>query len=157
MPRATFGVRQRLALRGSPIHGRGVFARVFIPAGTRLIEYRGERVSPEEGDERYIFYPERGETPHTFLFKVDDETVVDGGVRGNMARWINHSCDPNCEALIEDGRIYVDSLRDIAPGEELTYDYQLIVEERQTASVKRRYPCACGTARCRGTLLARKR
>jgi SET domain-containing protein len=155
MSRSKLRVRERLALRTSRIHGKGVFARAFIPAGTRLIEYRGERIPAAEGDERYPW--EEGVPYHTFLFMLDDDVVVDGGVRGNTARWINHSCDPNAESIIEGDRIYLDAIRDIQPGEEITFDYHLITEERHTPAVKRRYPCACGAPNCRGTMLGKKR
>jgi SET domain-containing protein len=155
MARTSYRVRQRLALRRSGIHGKGVFAREHIPAGTRLIEYTGERVSAEEGDRRY---PWLEEVPyHTLLFTVADDVVVDGGVGGNVSRFINHSCDPNCASSVEDLRIYIDALRDIEPGEELTFDYQLITQGRHTAAAKRRFPCCCGSDNCRGTLLCKKR
>lgn len=141
-------------VRSSKIHGKGVFATRRIPKGTRLIEYRGERISWEEADRRY---DDDIQPHHTFLFAVDDETVIDGGSRGNDARWINHSCDPNCEAVDEDGRIYIEAIRDIEPGEELTYDYSYILDEPHTAKVKARYPCHCGSPRCRGTILGNKR
>ena len=109
MVRNSFRVRQRLAVRRSGIHGRGVFAREPIPAGTRLIEYTGERITQEEGDRRY---PWDDAVPyHTLLFTVEDDLLVDGGVRGNLSRWINHSCDPNCTSVIEDRRIYIESIR----------------------------------------------
>jgi len=155
MARTSFRVRQRLALRRSEIHGRGVFAREHIPAGTRLLEYTGERITEEEGDRRYPWVD--GIPYHTMLFTVEDDLVVDGGVGGNLSRWINHSCDPNCTSVIEDRRIYIDSLRDLAPGEELTYDYCFITRDRHTPAVKRRFPCRCGAANCRGTLLRKKR
>lgn len=155
MRQTDFQVRRRLSLRRSGIHGRGVFAREPIPAGTRLIEYRGERITVAEGDARYPLDPS---VPyHTFLFEIDDGVVIDAGRRGNMARWINHSCEPNCDAVIEDARIYIESIRDIAAGEELTYDYNFILEERHTPAAKRRFPCACGAPGCRGTMLAKKR
>ncbi|HSU12805.1 SET domain-containing protein [Longimicrobium sp.] len=155
MARKSFGVRQRLAVRRSGVHGKGVFAREFIPAGTRLIEYTGERITQAESDERY---PWDAEAPsYTLLFTVDDDLVVDGGVGGNLSRFINHSCDPNCASVIEDRRIYIDAIRDIQPGEELSFDYHLIVAGRHTPAVKRSHACHCGAANCRGTMLARKR
>ena len=141
-------------VRRSKIHGKGVFATRRIPKGTRLIEYKGERISWEEADRRY---DDSIQPHHTFLFAVDDKTVIDGGRYGNDARWINHSCDPNCEAVEEDGRIFIESIRDIEPGEELTYDYSYILDERHTAAVKARYPCYCGSPKCRGTILGNKR
>ena len=155
MAKQSFRVRQRLALRRSGIHGKGVFARELIPADTRLIEYTGERIDQEEGDRRY---PWEDSVPyHTLLFTVEEDLIVDGGVGGNISRFINHSCDPNCTSVIEDRRIYIESIRKIPPGEELTFDYNLITEGRHTAAAKRRFPCYCGAANCRGTLLKKKR
>jgi SET domain-containing protein len=155
MTRKSFRVRERLALRRSGIDGRGVFAREPIPAGTRLIEYTGERITQEEGDRRY---PWDDSAPYyTLLFTIEDDLLVDGGVGGNVSRFINHSCDPNCASVIEDRRIYVHSIRDITPDEELTYDYHFIVQGRHTPAMKRRFPCRCGAASCRGTLLKKKR
>lgn len=142
-------------VRESGVHGRGVFATIRIPAGTRLIEYAGERITPEEADRRD---PDGTPGPHhTFLFAIDDDVVIDAGVGGNDARWINHSCDPNCDAVVEDGRIWIETIRDIEPGEELAYDYAYELKERHTPAAKRRYPCHCGAATCRGTILVRKR
>ena len=112
-------------------------------------------MTPDESDARY---PDvAGERHHTFLFMIDDDIVIDASVDGNEARFINHSCDPNCDAVIEEGRIWNEAIRDIAPGEELAYDYAYELKERHTAAAKRRYPCNCGAAVCRGTLLIRKR
>lgn len=91
------------------------------------------------------------------LFTVDERVVIDGGVRGNSARWINHSCAPNCEAVDDRGRIFIETIRVVKPGEELTYDYNLQLDERHTRAAKRKYACACGARRCRGTLLGSKR
>jgi hypothetical protein len=142
---------QRLySVRNSPIHGRGVFALRRIPKGTRVIEYRGERISNEEADRRH---EEANQGPFTLLFEIDDSTIIDAGVRGNSARYINHSCSPNCEAVNEDGRIFIEARRDIRPGEELSYDYRLETEEPITPSLKATFGCNCGARRCRGTLL----
>ena len=122
-----------------------------IPAGTRLIEYKGERITDKQSEILYA------DTTHTFLFMLDNTMVIDGGQNGNTSRWINHSCEPNCEANEEAGRVYIDALRDIADGEEITIDYNLYLEERYTAKLKREYACGCGMRRCRGTLLASKR
>ena len=142
-------------IRRSPIQGRGAFATRRIPRGTRLIEYTGERLSPAQADARYPDVP--GQRHHTYLFAIDDEVVIDAAVGGNAARWINHSCAPNCDAVIEDGRIWIETIRAVAPGEELAYDYQYVLEERHTPAAKRRFPCSCGARRCRGTLLTSKR
>src|SRR3954464_14015395 len=141
-------------IRDSPIQGLGAFATRFIPAGTRLIEYAGERLTPAEADARY---PEDDSRHHTFLFAIDDDVVIDAAVDGNEARFINHSCDPNCDAVIEDGRIWIETIRDVQPGEELAYDYAYELEERHTPAAKKRFPCFCGSANCRGTILGKKR
>jgi SET domain-containing protein len=134
----------------------GAFAIEHIPAGTRIIEYAGARISPAEAHARY---PDStpGMTHHTELFAIDDDIVIDASVDGNEARFINHSCDPNCDAVVEDGCIWIETIRDVAPGEELAYDYAFVLPERHTPAAKRRYPCSCGSATCRGTILARKR
>lgn len=119
------------------------------------MEYRGERISHEEADERYA--EEHENSPHTMLFAVDDEVVIDATRRGSSARWINHSCTPNCEAIEEEGRIFIETRRPVAAGAELTYDYNLVLEERHTIAVKRAHACFCGTRKCRGTLLGAKR
>ena len=143
-------------IRPSPIQGLGAFATRRIPKGTRLIEYAGERVTPDEADRRYPD-DESQARHHTFLFAIDDDVVIDAAVDGNEARFINHSCAPNCDAVIDDGRIWIETIRDIAPGEELAYDYAFVLEERHTPTAKRRYPCTCGAPTCRGTILTKKR
>ncbi len=144
---------RRFTVRRSGIHGKGVFAATLIPKGARIIEYKGVRMSEDAADEKYG----DDQSPHTFLFLLDDKMVIDANRRGNSARWINHSCDPNCETNEEDGRLFIDAIRDIGRGEELTYDYKLIVDERYTPALKRLYACGCGARKCRGTILGRKR
>jgi uncharacterized protein len=142
-------------VRGSAIHGRGVFAIEPIPKGTRIVEYKGKRISYKKACK---LYPDiDGEPTHTFLFEIDDDTVIDAAQKGNAARWINHCCEPNCEAEEEDGRIYISSIRKIKPGEELGYDYGITLEERLTPKEKKRWPCYCGKKTCRGTLLSPKK
>lgn len=142
-------------IRSSPIQGLGAFATRAIPAHVRLIEYTGERLTPAEADRRYPDVED--ERHHTYLFAIDDDIVVDAAVGGNEARFLNHSCDPNCDVVIEDARLWIETIRSIAPGEELTYDYAYVLEERHTPAAKRRFPCHCGAATCRGTILAKKR
>ena len=146
---------RRYVVRHSHIHGRGVFAMRAIPKGTRLMEYLGERITHAEADRRYA--KEHEFSPHTMLFAVNDKVVIDATRRGNSARYINHSCAPNCEAVEEEGRIFIETLRKIAPGEELTYDYNLVLEERHTPAMKKMHECLCGARRCRKTLLGKKR
>lgn len=140
-------------LRSSSIHGQGVFAVRRIHKGTRLIEYVGERISPEAADLRYD--DDAMDLPHTFLFTVDAHTVIDAAVGGNEARFINHSCNPNCEAVDDDGRIFIEAIRNIRPGEELTYDYHLERDGRWRKGWAERYACRCGAPNCRGTLLVK--
>lgn len=139
-------------VRPSPIQGHGAFALRRIRKGTRLVEYTGERLSPAAAHERYD--DDSQESPHILLFTVDRRTVIDAGVGGNEARFFNHSCEPNCEAVIDRRRVYLEALRTIAPGEELTYDYRLERDGGATAEWERRYACRCGAAACRGTMLA---
>ncbi len=146
---------RRYVVRRSSIHGRGIFALANISKGARLMEYTGERISHDEADRRYG--EEHENSPHTMLFAVNEEVVIDATQRGGTARWINHSCTPNCEAIEEEGRIFIETIRSVRPGQELTYDYNLILEERHTPAVKRAHACYCGTANCRGTLLGSKR
>jgi SET domain-containing protein len=139
-------------LRRSSIQGRGAFATRPIKRGTRIIEYTGERISHEEADRRY----DDGKMGrhHTFLFSIDSKTCLDAAVDGNDARFINHSCAPNCEAIDEKKRIYIDAIRDIAPGEELTYDYAYERDGTEDEEWERLYVCKCGATTCRGTILA---
>ena len=142
-------------IRTSAIQGLGAFATSRIPSGTRLIEYAGQRLTPAEADARYP--DDAGGRHHTYLFAIDDDIVIDAAVDGNDARFINHSCDPNCDAVIDDSRIWIETIRDVEPGEELAYDYAYVLEERHTPAAKRKFPCSCGAANCRGTILAKKR
>jgi len=140
-----------IKVRRSRVHGRGVFAVRPIAKGTRIVEYLGDRISHAEADQRYEDHDENDN--HTFLFSVDRRLVIDAGVDGNDARFINHSCDPNCESVIERRRVFIDALRDIEPGEELSYDYQIGRERGDPPNVDQIYACRCGSARCRGTML----
>ncbi len=147
-------IRLSFEIRESPIQGHGAFATDEIASGIRLIEYAGQRLTPAESDARY---PDEAGRHHTYLFAIDDDVVIDAAVDGNEARFINHSCDPNCDAVIDQGRIWIETIRDITPGQELAYDYAYLLEERHTPAAKRRFPCHCGASICRGTILAKKR
>ena len=137
--------------RNSTIHGRGVYAIAPIKKGTRVIEYLGERISHGEADARY---EKKGDDDgHTFLFIASNRTVIDAGVDGNDARFINHSCAPNCETVIENSRVFIDAIRNIKPGEELGYDYQLTWESTDDPAELALYACRCGARKCRGTML----
>jgi SET domain-containing protein len=146
---------RRIQVRKSGIHGKGVFALQAIPAGTELIEYTGERISWDEAMDRHPHDP--AQPNHTFYFSLDDGRVIDANVGGNASRWINHACDPNCEADETEGRVFIRALRDLQPGEELFYDYGLVIDERYTPQLKKEYACHCGAPNCRRTMLAPKR
>ncbi|WP_153099013.1 SET domain-containing protein [Paraburkholderia hayleyella] len=143
---------RRIGVRRSGVHGKGVFALELLAAGERLIEYKGERISWKEALRRHPHNPD--EPNHTFYFALDGGGVIDGKINGNSARWINHSCAPNCEAEEISGRVYIHALQDIPAGTELFYDYGLVIDERQTKKLRRDYECRCGAAECRGTMLA---
>jgi uncharacterized protein len=163
-PKATKQARRRTAKKGpkyatsplveardSAIHGRGVYALAPIGKGERILEYLGERISHAEADLRY---ERKGDDDgHTFLFIASNRTVIDAGVDGNDARFINHSCNPNCETVIEGSRVYIDAIRNIKPGEELGYDYQLTWESTDDPTELALYACHCGATKCRGTML----
>lgn len=137
-----------LEVRQSSIHGRGVYATEPIRKGKRIIEYKGKVVPWELASEQ-------ADGPHTFLFGLTNgKDVIDPDFGGNDARWINHSCKPNCEAIEEGKRVFIYALRSILPGEELFYDYGLEVDQPRTRKLEQEYGCRCGSRRCRGTMLA---
>lgn len=154
-PKTNSAPTRRIQTRRSGVHGKGVFARVDIAEGETLIEYVGEVISWPEAQRRHPHDP--AHPNHTFYFHIDEERVIDALYGGNSSRWINHACNPNCEAEEENGRVFIKALRNIPAGEELNYDYGLMIDERYTAKLKAQYPCWCGAANCRGTLLAPKR
>jgi len=153
---------KKIEARRSAIHGNGVFATDAIAKGERIVRYKGLLRTHADADRAYADDPETG---HTFLFTLNDKYVIDANVDGNVARWINHSCDPNCEAVFEESdegkkrkdRIYIEAMRDIAAGEELTYNYGIVLEEAHTAKLKKLWGCRCGSPKCTGTMLQPKR
>ena len=153
---------RKIVARKSPIHGNGVFAVAPIRKGERVIEYKGRRRTHEEVDNDVGGDVDSG---HTFLFTLNDDWVIDASYEGNDARWINHSCDPNCEALIEEDeggdsrkdRVFIEAIRDIRPGEELSYNYGITLAERHTPRLKKIWACLCGSPKCTGTMLQPKR
>jgi hypothetical protein len=138
-------------VRCSNVHGLGVFAAQRIVKGTRIIEYVGERVSHDEADRRYE--EKDANDSHTFLFIVDSKTVIDAGVDGNDARFFNHSCDPNCESVVENKRVFIEAIRTVEAGTELTYDYQIQREDDDPDNIDEVFACRCGFMQCRGTML----
>jgi hypothetical protein len=156
-PRAANGSAsgRRIQVRKSGIHGKGVFALQPIAPGEVVIEYKGELITWAEAQKRHPHDP--SDPNHTFFFHIDDERVIDGKVQGNAARWINHACDPNCEADEVDGRIFIKAIKPVKAGDELFYDYGLIIDERYTPKLKKEFACHCGSRKCRGTMLSPKR
>jgi SET domain-containing protein len=138
----------------SRIEGKGVFAKRKIPKGTRIIEYQGKRRLVAD----FLGSGKAADHGRVFAIALNDKTVIDPTVRGNDARFINHSCEPNCEAYVFDRRLYIYAMRDIARGEELTFDYQLrgVSGTTSETAVAADYPCRCGSRNCRGTMLKRK-
>ncbi|HUR41793.1 MAG TPA: SET domain-containing protein-lysine N-methyltransferase [Verrucomicrobiae bacterium] len=143
-------------VRQSGIHGTGVFAARDLAFEEEIVWYEGALITHAEAGERE-------DTGHTFLFTLNEWWVIDGGVGGSDARFINHSCDPNCEAAgVDDDednpdpakeRIVIQALRPIRAGEELTYDYQLEVDEPITDEDRVLWACRCGSPKCRGVML----
>jgi uncharacterized protein len=145
------GSANLLEVRKSSVHGTGVYAKQTIRKGRRIIEYTGRIVGWHKATEQ-----EDG--PHTFLFGLTNgRDVIDPDVGGNEARWINHSCEPNCEAIEEGSRVFIYALKGLQPGDELFYDYGLEVDQPRTLKLEKEYRCFCGSTRCRGTLLGKKK
>jgi SET domain-containing protein len=152
---------RRIIARRSPIHGNGVFAVEALAKGEEVIQYKGKLLSNDEADD---LYGDGGETGHTFLFTLNDDYIIDANQNGNGARWINHSCEPNCRALVEESaagnprkdKVVIETIRRIKPGEELTYDYGIVLEVPHTARLKKLWKCLCGSPKCTGTLLKPK-
>jgi SET domain-containing protein len=139
-------------VRRSSIQGKGVFAVRRIRPGQRIIEYVGEIVDDDTAADRYD--DESMDRHHTFLFSLGKNRTIDAAVNGNEARFINHSCDPNCEAVEDEGRIFIEAIRNIQPGVELTYDYNLDRDPPLPRNWRSLYTCRCGAESCRGTMLA---
>lgn len=138
-------------VKRSRVHGTGVFATRLIPRGTRVIEYTGERISWKEAQDLPPLDPD--DPHHTFFFSLDDGRVINAAVGGNEARWINHSCEPNCKTIERGGRVYIVARRDLKKGEELFYDYALEPADRRTKALERLFACHCHSLDCRGTML----
>lgn len=137
-------------VRRSRIQGRGAFALRPIRSGQRVDEYIGQKISHEEADRRY---DDNNGRHHTFLFVLDDDTVLDARFGGSHARYLNHSCDPNCESVIENDRVWLKATKAIKPETELVYDYRFEWQDEYEPEDIRYYACRCGTSKCRGTIL----
>lgn len=154
--------QKKIEARLSQIHGNGVFATDTIEKGERIVRYKGKLRTHDEVDAEYGEIDENG---HTFLFTLNDDYVIDANVDGGIARWINHSCSPNCEAVVEENakgkthkdKVFIEAIRKIKAGEELTYNYGITLDERQTPALKKLWGCRCGSKNCTGTMLQPKR
>jgi SET domain-containing protein len=150
-------VNEWFELRRSPIQGIGAFAIQDIPKGTRIIEYTGEKISNAEAERRAL-EDEKNNRHHTFLFVLNAKQCLDATFGGNESMFINHSCDPNAETFIPRGRIWIESLRLIKAGEEITYDYQYDMDKKYTDDdLFKTYACRCGAAKCRRTIVKTRR
>ena len=143
--------RPPFATRRSKIHGTGVFATRRIRPGQLLIPYLGQVITTAVARKRYGGKAANGSP--TYLFHLDGDRYVDAAVDGNDARFVNHSCEPNCDPEVLDGAIWIRSIRNIQPGVELAYDYALQLEKGSSREKRSRYTCRCGAAKCRGTML----
>jgi len=157
MPKSTVAKPQSrdfIRVGKSRIEGTGVFAKRKIPKGTRIIEYLGRRIPIGT-----LLVEIAADKPiRTYSFRVNETTMIDGTVGGNDARFINHSCEPNCEAYVFDDRVYIYAMRDIIRSEELTFDYKLgpALTGAEKKIDKSQFACNCGSPGCRGTMLAMK-
>jgi hypothetical protein len=151
-PDLTSGKR-RTQVRKSGIHGKGVYAILPIKKGDKVLEYKGEIITWKKAQRIHPHDP--NQPNHTFYFHLDDRHVINAKIGGNSARWINHSCKPNLEANQDGYRVFFTASRNIKVGEELSYDYGLMIDARKTQKLKKEYTCLCGAANCRGTMLAR--
>jgi len=138
---APANVEELICFRHSAIHGTGGFASRDIPAGARVIEYLGRRIGKQESLRQC-------ELENPYIFDLDDQHDLDGNVEWNPARLLNHSCAPNCQAEEQEGRIWIVALRDIAGGEEVTFNYNYDLQDYKE------HPCRCGTPSCVGYILA---
>lgn len=154
----------KIARKRSSIHGNGVFATATIRKGERIVEYQGRIITHEEADELYHGDADSG---HTFLFTLNKQYVIDGNRGGNVARWINTSCEPNAVAFIHSEKkkkpdprkdqVFIEALRTIRPGEEITYDYGFDFDVPYTPKLLRTWACRCGSPKCTGTMLKGKK
>lgn len=140
-------------VRRSSIHQKGIFAREDIPKGAKVIEYLGEKISKKESERRGLELHEKAQKSGggaVYIFEINSRWDIDGNVKWNTARLINHSCDPNCEAIQDGNRIWIHAKRKIAKGEELSYDYGFDLDTWEE------HPCRCGTEKCVGFIVARR-
>ncbi|MBX2980326.1 MAG: SET domain-containing protein-lysine N-methyltransferase [Flavobacteriales bacterium] len=153
---------KKIERRNSTIHGNGVFAKAHIKKGEEIVEYKGELITHAKADAKYHGDLDTG---HTFLFSLNEKWIINGNKDGNIARWINHSCAPNAIAFVHEhesgklkkDRVIIEALRDIAPGEEITYDYGFEFDVPYTKALKAIWACRCGSPTCTGTMLKPKK
>jgi SET domain-containing protein len=154
----------KIVRRRSTIHGNGVFAIAPIRKGEHIVEYKGRLITHDQADEQYHGDVASG---HTFLFTLNDQWILDANVKGNVARWINTSCEPNAVAFVhaekkknpdpKNDRVIIEALRTIQPGEEIFYDYGFEFDLPYTKELLKTWACRCGSKKCRGTMLSGKK
>ncbi|MFN6115237.1 MAG: SET domain-containing protein [Flavobacteriales bacterium] len=154
----------KIVRRRSKIHGNGVFAVAPIRKGEHIVEYKGRLITHDQADEQYHGDVASG---HTFLFTLNDQWILDANVKGNVARWINTSCEPNAIAFVHEekmknpdpknDRVIIEALRSIEPGEEIFYDYGFEFDLPYTKELLKTWACRCGSKKCRGTMLSGKK
>ncbi|MEO8590027.1 MAG: SET domain-containing protein-lysine N-methyltransferase [Flavobacteriales bacterium] len=151
----------KITRRRSAIHGNGVFATEAIKKGEPVVQYKGKLITHAEADaQRHADV----DTGHTFLFTLNEHWIIDANEGGNVARWINQSCEPNCIPYVHEhpsgdprkDKVIIEALRAIKPGEEITYDYGLVFDEVYTKKLLQTWACRCGSPKCRGTMLKPK-
>lgn len=134
-----------IEVKESKIHNKGVFAKEDIPKGTKIIEYKGEKITKEEAEKRMY--------ENEYIMEFDNEYDIDGDIEENDAKYVNHSCDPNCECKTKGGKVWFISLRDIKKGEEITFDYDYACED--DFSEIEDFKCRCGSPNCIGYMVSK--
>lgn len=153
---------KKIERRDSKIHGRGVFSTRMIKKGEAIVEYKGKLITHAEADENFHGDVDSG---HTFLFSLNEKWIINANEKGNVARWINHSCEPNAIAFVHEHKsgklkkekVIIEALRRIEPGEEITYDYGFEFDMPYTKKLLRTWACRCGSPKCTGTMLKPKK
>jgi len=145
-------INQFVRVRVSKIHGRGVFAKVDIPKGTRIIEYIGEKITKAESDRRADVVLQKSKLKGTgavYIFQLNQRYDIDGNVKSNLARYINHACETNCESDVIRGHIWIVATKNIKKGEELFYDYGYNMDNWEE------HPCLCNKQGCIGFIVSK--
>ncbi|MEA3378789.1 MAG: SET domain-containing protein-lysine N-methyltransferase, partial [Nanoarchaeota archaeon] len=143
-----------ILIKDSSIHNKGIFAKRGIPKDTRIIEYMGEKITKKEAEKRAENILKKSKTNKTFgavyIFELNKKYDIDGNLKSNPARYINHSCKPNCKTEIIKGKIWIIAKRNILPGEEISYDYGYDINNFKE------HICRCGSKNCIGYIVGKE-